>query len=101
MNLNIFPLWSFGSNTSQARAKRLGQLTTRLYIILLVVSFAIIILYIGIRPQIIPKDVNKPSLNVYNRLVRDHEDTLQCSCSSISSTYDRFVEIQPVFHQVR
>ena len=55
----------------------------------------------GFQPQIVTKIFNKPSFNVYNRLIHDHENTLQCSCSSISSTYDRFVQIESVFHQVR
>ena len=101
INLNIFPLWVFGSNINRMAAIRHGQWATRLYIILLVISLAITMFYIGLRPQILTKTFNRPSFDVYNHLVHDYEETLQCFCSSISSTYDRFVQIQPVFHQVR
>ncbi|CAF4252935.1 unnamed protein product, partial [Adineta steineri] len=101
MDLNIFPIWRFGSNTDRMTAKRLGQWSTRIYIILFTMSLTIIIIYIGVQPQMLTKSFNEPSLNVYNRLLRDHGDTLQCPCSLISSTYSQFIQIKPVFHQVR
>jgi NADH:ubiquinone oxidoreductase subunit 4 (subunit M) len=101
IKLNIFSLWVFGSNTNRMTATRRGQWATRLYIILLIISFVIMIFYMGLRPQILTKTLNRPSFDVYSRLAHDYEDILQCSCSSISSTYDQFVQIEPVFHQVR
>jgi hypothetical protein len=77
-----------------------GQWATRLYIVLLIISFVIMIFYTSFRPQVLTKTEERPSLDVYNRLVHDYEDVLQCSCSSISSTYDKFIQIEPVFHQV-
>jgi hypothetical protein len=101
VNLNMFPLRTFGSNIDRIRAKRLGQLATRLNIILLIISFAILTLYTVIQPQTLTKTFNKPSYNIYNRLLLDHNDTLQCPCSLISSMYDRYITIEPAFHQVR
>ncbi|CAF0942304.1 unnamed protein product [Adineta steineri] len=46
------------------------------------------------------KTFDKPSFNVYNGLVKDHGDTLQCQCSSISSTYNQYVQLEPIFHQI-
>ncbi|CAF4176868.1 unnamed protein product, partial [Adineta steineri] len=89
IGLNMFPLWAFGNNTNRVTATRLGQRATRLYIILLIISFAIIIFYTVIQPQILTKTFDKPSFDVYNRLARDHGTTLECSCSVISTTYDR------------
>ncbi|CAF4121788.1 unnamed protein product, partial [Adineta steineri] len=99
MDLNIFPLWRFGSNTDRMTAKRLGQWSTRLYIVLFITSLTTIIIYIGVQPQMLTKSFNEPSLNIYNRLLLDHGDTLQCPCSSISSTYSQFIQIKPVLHQ--
>lgn len=101
IDLNIFPLWVFGNKVNRTGAIRLGQWATRLYILLLVIILAIMIFYISLRPQVLTKTFKKPSFNVYTHLVRDHEDTLQCFCSSISSSLDRFVQIQPEFHEVR
>ncbi len=100
INLNVFPLWVFGNNTNRITAIHLGKWTTRLYIMLLTITLIIIIFYMGLRPQILTKTFHRPSFDVYNRLARDHEEILECSCSSISSTYDRFVEIEPIFHEV-
>ncbi|CAF3744360.1 unnamed protein product [Adineta steineri] len=82
------------------RRNRLGRITTRLYIVLLITGHVILILYTIIQPQILTKTFDQPSLTTYNHLMVDHSDTLQCPCSSISSIYDRYVTIEPVFHQV-
>ncbi|CAF4142790.1 unnamed protein product, partial [Adineta steineri] len=95
----MFPLWAFGSDTNRMRAKHLGQMATRLYILLLMISFTIVALYTIVQPQLITKTFSNPSFNLYNNLMQKHETTLQCSCSSISSTYNHYVEITPIFHQ--
>ncbi|CAF1642375.1 unnamed protein product, partial [Adineta steineri] len=82
------------------RAKYLGQLATRLYIVLLVIGLIILTLYSVVKPRLLSKSFAKPSLDVYNSLVRDHHDTLRCPCSNISSVYDRYVQIEPKFHQI-
>jgi hypothetical protein len=82
-------------------ATRLGQWATRLYIILLTIGFATLAVYTVIRPQTLTKTFDRPSLNIYNHLKHDYGDKLECSCSSIASTYDQYVNIEPVFHEVR
>ena len=101
VNLNLFPLRDFGSTISRVTAKRLGQLATRLYIVLLTVGLIILVFYTIIQPQLIKKTFDRPSLDVYERLLRDHSETLQCPCSSISLLYDQFITIEPLFHPVR
>ena len=101
INLNIFPLRTFGSSIDRTRAKRLGQLTTRLYIVLLIISFVIATLYTIIQPRTLTKTFDQPSLDRYKQLLIDHNnDSLQCPCSLISSMYKEYVTIEPVFHQV-
>ena len=99
--LNLFPLHNFGSGTNRLRAKNLGQWATRLYVVLLILIFAVIITYTFVRPQLLTKTFEQPSWNIYHRLEQDHSATLQCPCSSISSTYDQYVTIKPIFHPVR
>jgi hypothetical protein len=101
VDLNIFPVRDFGSNVNRTTAKRLGQWSTRLFIILFIIGLSILALYTIVKPQVRTNTFDKPSLNVYNRLKRDYEDKLECPCSSIASTYNQFVKIEPVFHQVR
>jgi len=100
ITLNIFSRHNFGSNTDQTIAKQLGQQTTRIYIIFLVISFVTSTVYIVSRKQILTKNFNQPSLNTYNQLMQDYGDQLICFCSSISSPYSKFIEIKPKFHEI-
>ena len=100
-NVNLFPLRNFGSATSRTTAKQLGRLATRLYIVLLTVSLIILILYTVIQPQLLKKTFATPSLDIYERLLHDHSETLECPCSTISIPYQNFITIEPVYHPVR
>jgi len=101
-NLNIFPPRYFGSNLNQNDAKRLGQLTTRLYILILIISFVILALYLTIQRQIITKTFNEPSFDTYKKqLIPIYGQNLKCLCSSIASSYSQFVRIELEFHQVK
>ncbi|CAF1459507.1 unnamed protein product, partial [Adineta steineri] len=99
-NLNIFPRRIFGGHFHSDKAKYFGQLSTRLYIILLIITMIILAFCNVIQSRVIIKTFDKPTIDVYNSLLLTHSDTLQCRCSSISSTYNHFVQIQPVFHQI-
>ncbi len=101
VKLNIFLLRDFGSNINRTTAKRLGEWATRLYIVLFVTSITILVLYAAVQSQVLTKTFDKPSFDVYNRLIKNYGDDLKCSCSIIASTYDQFVKIEPIFHQVR
>ncbi len=100
INLNIFPHRTFGSNVNRVTAKRLGQLTTRLYIVLLIISFILLVIYTLIHEQIMIQDFEKPSFETYNQLTKEYGNKLICSCSSISSTYDQVVHIESTFHPI-
>ncbi|UJR19141.1 hypothetical protein I4U23_022271 [Adineta vaga] len=99
-NLNMFPPHRFMGSVTRTQSKRFGQLATRLHLVLLILGFSILIFYTIIEPRILKETISKPSLRVYNDLVLQHSDTLQCPCSKISSIYNRYVSIEPVFHQV-
>ncbi|CAF4048764.1 unnamed protein product [Adineta steineri] len=100
ISLNIFPRREFGNNIDQVTAGRLGQWSTRLYIVLMTTGLAILTLYSVVQPHSLTKSFNQPSFNLYNQLFQKYGDQLKCSCSSIASTYDHFVKIQPVFHDI-
>ncbi|CAF1085874.1 unnamed protein product [Adineta steineri] len=100
INLNIFPKRSFANNINHMKAQHLGRLSTRLYIIFLIIAIAILSLYTIIQPQILTKRFPQPSFKIYNDLLTHHSSTLQCPCSSISSTYNQFITIEPLFHQI-
>ena len=100
INLNIFSLRAFGNHTDPITGKYYGKLATRLYFILLTISFIILTLYTTTRKQIMIEEFNKPSFETYKQLIQSYGDQLKCSCSSISSTYGQFIKIEPVFHEI-
>ncbi len=100
INLNMFHRHNFGSHLDRITAKYYGKLATRLYFILFTTSFAILMLYAIIQQQMMTKNFNKPSFETYNKLIQIYGDQLKCSCSSISSVYDQFLKIEPVFHEI-
>ena len=99
-NLNIFLRAALHATLDRATFERYGRWSTRLYAILLTMSFGMSVSYTVVRPQILTETYNTPSLNSYLDLLRVHSETLRCPCSQISSRYDRFVNRQPVFHEV-
>lgn len=101
IELNIFTARDVGSEVDQVTAKRYGQLATRLYFILFFTGLTILLFYTVIQPHVVIKTFDKPPLNYYNRLRTIYGDKLTCSCSIIASTYNQFVQIEPVFHSVR
>jgi len=91
----------FGSNVDRMTAKRLGQWATRLYLVLFVVGLVILGIYNTARPTTKTADFNVSSLDSYQRLFQKYGNELKCTCSSIASKYDLFVDIEAVFHNVR
>jgi hypothetical protein len=100
INLNMFTRSAFHVSVDRITFERYGRWSTRLYAILLIASLTFIVLYTAVRPRILTHTYNSPSLTTYQNLLRTHSDTLRCPCSTISSRYDRFIKIQPVFHEV-
>ena len=100
--LNIFPTRTFPHHLPPETATRLGRWGTRLYFLLLLISIIVLAFHTLIRPQTLIKTFTKPSFDLYRRLVDQHGvENLRCPCSVISSSYSEYVNIAPLFHQVR
>ncbi|CAF1384021.1 unnamed protein product [Adineta ricciae] len=99
-NLNIFSIRDFRSHLDRITAKRLGQMATRLYIVLFLIGIAIFTSYNVTQPYIGTRTFDKPSFDKYRDLYGKYKDQLECSCSSIATTYDQFVSIESSFHQI-
>ncbi|CAF1309564.1 unnamed protein product, partial [Adineta ricciae] len=100
INLSVFSPRDFDSRNDRATVKRLGQWSTRLYIILFIIGLVILILYTIIRPEFQTKMFYEPSFDHYNRLIKKYENRLKCSCSHIASKYNEFASLEPRFHQI-
>ncbi|CAF1649187.1 unnamed protein product, partial [Adineta ricciae] len=100
LNLNIFTVHDFGSHDDRATVKRHGQWATRLFFILFLSSLILLISYTTIQPKTITKTYDRPLFTFYKHLIEIHGDELECTCSNIASSFDRFVNIEPVFHSI-
>ncbi|CAF1563845.1 unnamed protein product [Adineta ricciae] len=100
VQLNIFSLRDLGSNTDRLTAQHHGRWATRLYILLFLSSFIILVFYTIIQPFTITKIIDEPEFSFYKRLEETYGNKLKCSCSRIASVYNDYVEITPKFHPI-
>ncbi|UJR17612.1 hypothetical protein I4U23_004508 [Adineta vaga] len=100
VQLNIFTSRDFGSDVDQVTAKRYGRWATHLYMVLFLSSLTILIFYTIIRPHISTRNFSRPPLHYYKHLRETYGDELKCPCSTIASTYNKFVKIESIFHSI-
>jgi hypothetical protein len=80
---------------------RRNRHTTRVYFILLITAFFILILYTSLRQTTITVIVKSPSVSEYTDLSLQYPLTLQCPCSRITIKYNQFIsQIEPQYHQI-
>ncbi|CAF1383603.1 unnamed protein product [Adineta steineri] len=75
-------------------------LSTRLYIVLIIISLITLTTYTSISHRIENKTVILPSQFIYENLQNKYGNSLQCSYTRISIPYGNFVQTSPLFHQV-
>ncbi|CAF1376096.1 unnamed protein product [Adineta steineri] len=90
----------FNTRSSDPLIIRQEILSTRLYIILVMISLIILTTYTTINNRIENKTVTFPSQSLYEKLQKKYSDSLECSCTKVSIPHGKFVRIIPKFHQV-
>lgn len=75
-------------------------LTTRVYLILLGISFISLILFSSLADRIVAVTVLKPSLDTFEHLQAKFLGTLSCPCANIAVPYSSFLSFQSTYHQV-
>ncbi|CAF1279307.1 unnamed protein product [Adineta ricciae] len=75
-------------------------LSTRLYILFLIISLVILTTYTSLYNQIESKTVTFPSASIYQKLEKKYSNSLQCLCTKVSIPYGEFVTTTPKFHQI-
>ena len=95
LELNIFK--NHGSNETQVRYQRIS---TRLYIVLIVISLAILAFYLSLTTKIYRGTVRNPTESQYTRLQEIYPNSLSCPCTVISMNYSTFIIVEPHYHQV-
>lgn len=74
---------------------------TRIYLILLVFSLFIIILYGLLRQETSIVIIKSPSLSTYRELFSQYPLTLKCPCSRTAIKYNKFIsQNEPQYHQI-
>ncbi|CAF1423886.1 unnamed protein product [Adineta steineri] len=100
VELNLFPQRDFGSSFNPEIYQQLGRWATRLYIVCLICSFLLLLVYRIIEPATLTKTFSEPNFERYQSLKEKYKDQLTCICKSFATQYDRFLEIQYSFHQI-
>ena len=90
----------FSDPRSTDRHRRLQRYTTRLCIVLVIISLAIIGV-LTVRSETVSVQVLlNPNESAYQSLYDQHADRLVCPCSSMSISQSTFLSIQPMYHQL-
>ncbi|CAF4013013.1 unnamed protein product [Adineta steineri] len=100
VELNLFPQRDFGSSFNPEIYQQLGPWATRLFIVCLICSFLLLLVYRIIEPATLTKTFSEPNFERYQSLKEKYKDQLICICKSFANPYDRFLQIQYNFHQV-
>ena len=79
-----------------------GIIATRFYVLLLILSTTILIIYSSIEKQTFYVVIPQPSQAQFESLQTtvQYASTLDCPCRHISIPYDRFISIRSQFHQL-
>lgn len=88
--------------TIDVHRRHRGIVSTRLYLLLLILSVTILIISTSIERQTRHVTHDNPSKETYERLQSNvrYASTLDCPCRHISIPYRKFISIKPHFHQL-
>ncbi|CAF0722498.1 unnamed protein product [Adineta steineri] len=95
--LNLFPSIPPSTNESDLRNQRIS---TRLFIIALVLSIIVLITYNALIYVTLIGNINSPDLSQYLDLYSQYPQTLTCPCTNITIKYEKFLEINYTLHQL-
>ncbi|CAF1510720.1 unnamed protein product [Adineta ricciae] len=76
------------------------QMIDRLHLVLVATTLSILYTYSAFTSQITTVQIQKPSLSIYENLIQQSFDSLECPCSQISIKYKTFLNITPSFHPI-
>ena len=90
----------FDSRSNDPLEEKQERYTTRLYIVLLILTFAFLVFYTSFTDQLNTYKVQKPSEYTYRKLLERYSETVQCPCQTVSMAYAKFVSITWSYHQI-
>ena len=86
--------------TTDEHELRNQRLSTRLFIVCLFLSLAILVSYTSLVKITKTINIKEPTLAQYSQLYTTYSQTLTCPCTQISINYDKFLHISYTLHQV-
>ena len=90
----------FADPRSSDRHRRYQRYSTRLCIVLIIMSLVTIGVLTGRSELVSVQTVLRPSQAAYESLYEQHSQQVTCPCSSISISQSSFLSIEPHFHQL-
>lgn len=75
-------------------------LATRVYVVLFIILYFILLLFTIMYPMTITTTIQNPPEKTFKNLVATYQDTLSCPCQQISMLYSTFISFQPIYHEV-
>ena len=90
----------FATNSHDVEKVRRQRISTRVFIVVLLLSLYVLTFYEGTAIQTETMNVPRPSQAEYEQLYATHRPTLRCLCSQPFVPYSTFIQISPHLHQV-
>jgi hypothetical protein len=95
--LNLFPTSPRSDDEYQLKTEKIS---TFVYIILLIIGCLVLLVFIATQSVTQIITIKTPSFNKYQTLYDQQHEKLSCPCSTITSKYEDFLWINPVFHPI-
>ncbi|CAF3903531.1 unnamed protein product, partial [Adineta steineri] len=92
-NFNLFHL-KISFKTNSQRQFQLEVISTRLFIILFIISLTIFVILISLIPIKRTIIFDKPSYENYSILYKQQSQSLECPCTTLSIEYNQFVQVK-------
>ena len=89
----------FDTNSTDEAIIRHERWSTRLYICLLSLAMLVLLFYTTLYVTSSQLEIENPSLDGYLNLYRTYQN-IKCPCSQISTTYDRFLQLEATYHPI-
>ncbi|CAF3867982.1 unnamed protein product [Adineta steineri] len=97
---NFFHLISFNFIKQIFICHTENQIIRRLHVILVIGILTSLYMFSTFTPRVVTIQTNKPSLEIYEDLYKEYNDTLECPCSKLSMKYKSFLNLTTRFHEI-
>ncbi|CAF1584318.1 unnamed protein product [Adineta ricciae] len=95
LRLNLYE-----NETNDEHEKRNELLSTRIFIILLLLTLLLYILYASLPSQTNSFTISKPTQMQYEQLRFKHSISLKCPCKDLSTPYKQFIDVKMEYYEI-